>query len=190
MKRVFSAILILAALVTAGFAPTQAQAQDSYWVQLSANATLREAEDDARAYAARLPDVSGFRLGNSGWYSVALGPYTAEVATDKLIALRAQGVIPNDSYISDGAPYGQRFWPVGSTQPAAVAEPIEDATAAAAPSEAPAVPEPQPAEPSEEFLTREEVMRLLERLEDIEEEAEKVEAQLRDSRRRTVTRDW
>jgi len=164
MKRVFSAILMLAALVTAGLAPShaqaQAQAQEAYWVQLTANATLREAEDDARAYGARLPEVSGFRLGNSGWYAVALGPYTAEVATDKLITLRASGAIPNDSYISDGAPYGQRFWPRGSTEPAAAATQGTEDTGAAdagtedtgtddtAPAEAPAVaPEPLPTEP-------------------------------------------
>ena len=123
MKRVFSAIVVLATFIAAGMVPTWARAQEAYWVQLSANATLGEAEDDARAYAARLPDVNGFRLGNSGWYAVALGPYSAETATDKLIALRAQGAIPTDSYISDGAPYGQRFWPVGSGQPASAAVP-------------------------------------------------------------------
>ena len=83
MKRVLSAIVVLAALFSAGLAPSLAQVQESYWVQLSANATLREAEDDARAYSARLPDVNGFRLGNSGWYAVALGPYSAEIATDQ-----------------------------------------------------------------------------------------------------------
>ncbi|MEZ5722497.1 MAG: hypothetical protein R3D59_13315 [Paracoccaceae bacterium] len=34
MKRVLSAILILAAIVTAGLVLTGARAQDSYWVQL------------------------------------------------------------------------------------------------------------------------------------------------------------
>ena len=145
MKRVFSAIVLLAALFSAGFAPATAQAQEAYWVQLSANATLREAEDDARAYSAKLRDVAGFRLGNSGWYAVALGPYSAEVATDKLIGLRGDGSIPNDSYISDGAPYGQRFWPVGSAQPAATATPVPSDTAAAEPAAQPAaVPEPEP----------------------------------------------
>lgn len=150
MKRVLSAILMLAALAFAGIAPSpaQAQTQDTYWVQLSANATLREAEDDARAYGARLPEVNGFRLGNSGWYAVALGPYTAEAATEKLIALRAEGVIPNDSYISDGAPYGQRFWPRGVTEPASAATPVAGDTAAEAAAQEPAAePAPLPAEP-------------------------------------------
>ena len=53
----------------------------------------------------------------------------------------------------------------------------------------PSEQQPQP-QPTEEFLTREEVMRLLERLEGIEEEAAKVEAQLKDSRRVPVRRDW
>ncbi len=134
MKRVLSAIVLLAAMFTAGLA----SAQEAYWVQLSANATLREAETDVRTYSAQLGDVNGFRLGSSGWYAVALGPYSAEVATQKLIELRAAGTIPNDSYISDGAPYGQRFWPVGSTQPAAA--PVTAAPATE--TEAPAAPEP------------------------------------------------
>ncbi|MCB1357580.1 MAG: trypsin-like peptidase domain-containing protein [Maritimibacter sp.] len=148
MKRVLSAILLLAALVTVGLVPTGARAQESFWVQLSANATLAEAEGDARAYAARLPEVNGFRLGNSGWYAVALGPYSAETATEKLIALRAQGAIPNDSYISDGAPYGQRFWPVGATEPAGAATPVEETAATVEPEPEPApVAEPLPTEP-------------------------------------------
>lgn len=53
--------------------------------------------------------------------------------------------------------------------------------------------EPEPAkegEPEERTLTREEVMRLLEQLKQIEEEAEKVQEQLRDKRRVKVKRDW
>ncbi len=139
MKRIVSAIVMFAALFAAGLA----QAQNAYWVQLSANATLREAEDDARAYASRLEGVNGFRLGNSGWYAVTLGPFTAEAATATLIELRAAGRIPSDAYISDGAPYRQRFWPVGSTRPAAAAVAVEPLAPVAAP-QAPEVPAAPP----------------------------------------------
>lgn len=54
----------------------------------------------------------------------------------------------------------------------------------------PAEAEPPPGEPQERVLTREEVMRLLEQLEKIEEEAEEIQAQLRDRRRVPVKRDW
>ncbi len=136
MKRILSVIVMVATLFAAGLA----RAQNAYWVQLSANATLREAEDDARAYASRLEGVNGFRLGNSGWYAVALGPFSAETASAKLMELRAAGRIPEDAYISDGAPYRQRFWPVGSTQPASAAVVVEPLAPVATP-EAPAAPD-------------------------------------------------
>lgn len=136
MKRALSAIAFLVALFTAGLA----QAQD-YWVQLKATPTLAASEEAARGFAAMLPDVNGFRLGASGWYAVALGPYTAEDATQKLIELRALGAIPTDSYISDSAPYGQRFWPVGADTAAAPATESAEAPAGEA-IETDVLPEP------------------------------------------------
>lgn len=50
-------------------------------------------------------------------------------------------------------------------------------------------PKPPP-EPEERLLTREEAQRLLERLEELEEEAEKIRLQLRDNRKVPVKRDW
>lgn len=57
------------------------------------------------------------------------------------------------------------------------------------PGEEPPAPE-EAAEPAERLLTREEVLRLLDLLEQIEEEGERVRAQLRSSRRQKVEKDW
>ncbi|MBI1416168.1 MAG: peptidoglycan-binding protein [Limimaricola sp.] len=94
-----------------------AAAQTS-WVQVQALPTLTEALDRARSFAARLPDVNGFVL-QSGWYTIALGPYNRPDADAVLAQLQAQGEIPADSFVSEGGLYTNRFWPVGAPPPAA-----------------------------------------------------------------------
>ena len=44
--------------------PASAQQDDVVWVQIEAQPSLVAAQDRARSYATRLPDVSGFSLGN------------------------------------------------------------------------------------------------------------------------------
>ncbi len=89
-----------------------ASAQDRAWVQIESQPTLREAEDRARAYATIFPDVVGFRVA-SGWYAIALGPYTAAAAADRLARLRADNMVPADSFIALGEVYRAPFWPAG-----------------------------------------------------------------------------
>ncbi|HHS94893.1 MAG TPA: peptidoglycan-binding protein [Rhodobacterales bacterium] len=159
MKRALFAIVAVFSFFIAA-AAAQAQAQGSFWVQLEANRTLREAEAAARRYSQTLPDVNGFRLGAGGWYTIALGPYTEAAATQRLLTLRDQGAIPNDAYISEGGSYAQQFWPVGANAlaeapagaPAApaiqsVAEPTPETPAVETPAAETPVPEatPEPA---------------------------------------------
>ena len=85
-------------------------AQDSQvWVQLEALPTLDRAELAAQGYSDQLPDVEGFYLG-SGWYAVALGPYTSEEAEAVLANLRAEGVIPGDALLADGGEPSMCGW--------------------------------------------------------------------------------
>jgi len=116
----------------------------SVWVQIEAQPTLREAQQRAQAYAAELPDVNGFALA-SGWYSIALGPYTPETAQNRLSGLLATRQVPRDSYIVDGGAFQRQFWPVGANllnaQPVAPATGEEQAATA---------PEPEPLIPAEE----------------------------------------
>lgn len=90
-----------------------AAAQASF-VQVEARPTLNQAEDRVRAYASALPDVVGFRM-RSGWYAMALGPYTEAEARRRLSALRNAGVIPPDSYLTSRTAYVQQFWPAGGS---------------------------------------------------------------------------
>lgn len=112
-------IFALGLLMTVLFAPpshaqdqVQDQAQDQVWVQIEALPTLTEAQDRARAYASAFPNVAGFQL-RSGWYAIAVGPYSVEVGAAKLVELRRENLVPNDSYIADGTDFRQQFWPVG-----------------------------------------------------------------------------
>lgn len=166
MKRAISALIFMVGMLSA----TGAWAQQSYWIQLEANATLATAEAATREYAERLDNVNGFRLGVSGWYSAALGPFTEADAEARLRDLLAQGAVPRDAYVSDGSAYGAQFWPVGAetltqapVEPQEVAEapvqadeaPAEEAPAEDAPVVAEVAPEPEP-EPEE---TRAEALR-------------------------------
>ena len=84
------------------------------WVQVEAHPSLRVAEDRARSYSGAFSEVVGYRL-PGGWYALALGPYASpNEARSRLLELRRGGIIPGDSYISDGATYRQQFWPVGA----------------------------------------------------------------------------
>ncbi len=111
MTRALSAIVIFLTIISAGIA----RAEQSYWVQVSAKPTLRAAEDEARSYGAGLGDVVGFRLTDTGWYAIAIGPFSKEAATDKLASLRADGSVPEDAFVTDNAGFSAQFWPVGGS---------------------------------------------------------------------------
>lgn len=125
------------------------------WVQIEAKPSLREAEARARDWAADLPDVAGHAM-STGWYAIALGPFAdAGTAESRLRVLRGEGLIPADSYVSDGRTYRQRFWPVAGARPAPIAAPAAAPIAApeATPDTTPA-PIPEPAAGPVETLTR------------------------------------
>lgn len=137
--------------------PQSTNAQQIAWVQIEAQPSLREGQGRARAYAGVFDNVSGFSIG-SGWYAIALGPYTTDGAAAALVKLRRENLIPRDSFISDGTAFRQQFWPVGvdtrSQTPTAGTE-VSEAPIAIAPP--PPVDEtPRQARRSEAELTRDE----------------------------------
>ncbi|WP_288925043.1 serine protease [uncultured Maritimibacter sp.] len=147
MKRLTGAITLFAGLMGS----TSAFAQDTFWVQVEANTTLTEAQNATRLYDAELDDVVGFRLGASGWYATALGPYSETEAAAVLVDLIRSGAVPGDAYVSDGAAFGQQFWPVGANSRTEVDEtPAVTETQAEAPViVAEPEPEPEPIVPEE-----------------------------------------
>lgn len=147
--------LLCTVLLLLGFAPLiPANAQEAAWVQIEARATLAQAEERARDYASRLPNVSGFRLA-SGWYAIAIGPILAPLAPGELARLRAARQIPGDSFVSDGQNFREQFWPVGAAgigQPVITAPLGQNAETAVLP--VPADETPAQARASERSLTR------------------------------------
>ncbi|MFD1912775.1 trypsin-like peptidase domain-containing protein [Halodurantibacterium flavum] len=117
-------VALMVAVVSLATSGRPADAQDQAWVQIEARPTLREAEAQARAWAARLDRVNGFRL-PSGWYAIALGPFSRPEAEAQLQTLLQGNRVPPDSYIVDGRGFGQRYWPLAAARPgAAPAEPL------------------------------------------------------------------
>ncbi len=141
---------------------TVVAAQDT-WVQIEAQPSLREGEERARAYSGVFPNVNGFAM-TTGWYAIALGPFSPEEAQRQLELLRGERLIPGDSYIADSARFGQQFWPVGGATPApSVSAPEAEPEVAALPE---ALPDETPAEArrSESLLLGEERRELQEAL--------------------------
>jgi peptidoglycan hydrolase-like protein with peptidoglycan-binding domain len=133
MRAVLAILLLLCGLA----APLGAHAQERIWLQIEAQPTRSEALERAGAWAAIFPDTAGFAL-TSGWFAIALGPYDAEGAVERMRALKAENLIPRDSYVTDGATYRAPFWPPEGQQPAAQPDNQPDPAALAA------LPEPEP----------------------------------------------
>lgn len=132
------ALLLSVLLVTR---PQAVQAQDgTVWLQVEAHPDLATATDRAQAYASLFPETAGFRL-RSGWYGVALGPFSADEAALRLGALKREGQIPADSFVAYAKDYGDQFWPVGGA-PAVVPAPETPEVVATA--------EPEPADTPDE----------------------------------------
>ena len=108
----FLARLALGFALIFGSVQGLAAQQATVWVQVEAQPTLEQAQTRVRAYAAKFPNVAGFYLG-SGWYGIALGPYSAADAQTLLGRLLIDRSVPADSYLSDGSTFQQQFWPIG-----------------------------------------------------------------------------
>jgi S1-C subfamily serine protease len=132
-----------------------ALAQDTVYVQIEAQPSLSVAEDRLRDYAAILPDVNGFDLGR-GWYGIALGPYPRDEAGRVLRSLRAQRLIPSDSYLEGPDRYGQRIWPIGAGPATVPSITVPEIAIAPEPDPQAADETPREARASEALLTREE----------------------------------
>lgn len=104
LARILSAIFLLSAMAAA-----PAGAQDQVWLQIEAKPGLEEATGRAAAYAAVFPQVRVYEV--RGWYAIVLGPMGRAEAAAELAELRAENLIPQDSFIADGRGFGAVFFP-------------------------------------------------------------------------------
>lgn len=144
---------LFSVLATWVFLVQSVSAQESVYVQIESQPSLSAAEDSLRGYASRLPDVNGFDLGR-GWYGIALGPYPRDEANRVLRTLRAQRLIPSDSYLEGPDRYGQRIWPIGAGPATVPAVTAPEITVQPEPQEVDETP--REARASEALLSREE----------------------------------
>lgn len=107
-------ILWIALLGAAAFQASAQQAARDTYIQVEARPSEAQALDRADAYSQRLQGIGGYRM-TTGWYAIAIGPFSREVAEAQLEGLRASGQIPSDSYLTSRATYSQQFWPPGTT---------------------------------------------------------------------------
>ncbi len=116
----------VAAVIAALLSANIAAAQGTVWLQIEARPNETLASQRANDYATRLPDVSGFRL-SSGWFAIALGPYSEDEARARLSQLRLSRAIPGDSFVSDGRNFRSRFYGAENTALVApeLSEPLE-----------------------------------------------------------------
>ncbi len=105
--------LFVALFLAIAFHAARARAEDQVWIRVEALPTPGEARARAAEYAAGFGNVQGYRVG-ARWYAVVLGPYGVAEGAAALARLRGEGLIPSDSYISDGRDFGSRFWPEGA----------------------------------------------------------------------------
>ena len=128
------------------------------WIQIEARPSLAEATARAQSFSQALDNVAGFQM-RTGWFAVALGPFSTGEAAAELTRLRASAAIPADAYLVDAATYGLPFWPEGGPAANAAllvnsAEPDAPVLAQAAPAAAATPETPQQARRSERALDR------------------------------------
>lgn len=107
------AMLLICVLLT----PLPGAAQEA-WLQIAAERNIDRARGVAERFAGALPGISLIELGSS-WIAVAAGPLPEAEAETLLRDLRATGAIPRDSYLSDGARFGEVLWRAGTPLPPA-----------------------------------------------------------------------
>lgn len=103
-------LLATALLIAVGLGAPPATAQAVQFIQVEAQPDIRSARQRARDFARNFAGVRAFRT-PTGWYAVSIGPIDAGIAEDELARLVRRGVIPPDSFLSDGTDYVSQVWP-------------------------------------------------------------------------------
>ena len=85
------------------------------WVQIAAHPEKFQALERIRNYTKNFGNVVGYEIGG-GWYGIALGPYTRTFAEDALNEYIGSGLIPEDSFVSNGTSYQTKYYPLMNTE--------------------------------------------------------------------------
>ena len=110
------AILAICALLAPLPGPAQEAPSQQAWLQIAAERNEARARAVAERFAGALPGLALIELGST-WIAVAAGPLPKADAEALWRDLRAAGAIPQDSYLSDGARFGEVIWQAGTPLP-------------------------------------------------------------------------
>lgn len=138
-KRIFSVILLAFSMVLVT-TTSPVIAQETVWIQLESQNSLRDTKERAQAYAQTLPETKAF-LTTTGWYAIVVGPLSPAEANGLITRLKIQQQIPAEAFIANGRTFISQLWPLAAsteTQPATGVVVVTDPT-----------PEPEP-EPTPE----------------------------------------
>lgn len=139
--QVLRAVFCVVLVVFGNLSP--AQAQDNSYIQIQALPTLQEAQTRARAYASAFDRIVGYQLG-SRWYGVAIGPFTRDEASVRLLELRRENLIPPDSFLTDGSNFREQFYPAAGEAPVTPVAPLATVEATPLAPDAAVVTAPDP----------------------------------------------
>lgn len=101
---------LIALWIALWFGTASLSAAEQFWVQIEARPSQAAADERAKAYSTAFEQVQGYRL-SSGWYGIMLGPYSQPDAQALMRKLRAENLIPSDSFLTSAQDLGAPFWP-------------------------------------------------------------------------------
>lgn len=92
------------------------------WVQIAAHPEKSQALERISNYTKNFGNIVGYEIG-AGWYGIALGPYTRTFAEDALNEYIGSGLIPEDSFVTNGTSYQTQYYPLTNIEPMQVEAP-------------------------------------------------------------------
>jgi len=93
---------------------------NKYWIQIASREAKSEAIDIARTYATNFSETMVFSAEN-GWYAIVIKPVTDGNIQTIIQKLKLSGVIPNDSYATQGKSFINTVWSASENNTTVVA---------------------------------------------------------------------
>jgi S1-C subfamily serine protease len=138
--------LALALFMVLGLSNTPLSAQTggdgNFWIQVESQNNIRDTKSRAQVFARDFPDTRAFQT-KTGWYAIVIGPMDEAAATTELDRLKADGKVPTDSFVTNGATYLGQLWPLSAGTDTVIAT-ADEGTADKTPPEPETGPIPDP----------------------------------------------
>ena len=114
-KSSISAIVIVLTICAQGIL-AQTVPTGLSWVQIAAHPDKSQALERIGNYTKNFGNIVGYEIGG-GWYGIALGPYTRTFAENAVKEYTGAGLIPENSFVTNGTSYQVQYYPLKNTEP-------------------------------------------------------------------------